>query len=225
MHAINNVVEQICSLPGEWHRQGSFDKTVLRAIARHVGGREIKNSVETGSGKSTLLFSHISANHTVFALDFGNSVTAVRKSQLFNSKNVTYIEGPTQLTLPKHKFTAGLQLALLDGPHAYPFPELEYYYVYPHLEKDALLILDDIHIPTLRNMFNVLREDDMFELKEVVLDTAFFVRTSAPVFNPTGDGFMDQGYNKRRFPVESFGRKGRKIARKIKHQVGAIIGR
>jgi hypothetical protein len=82
--------------------------------------------------------------------------------------------------------------------HAYPFPDLEYYYLYPHLETGALLILDDIHIPTVYNLFEFLRRDLMFDLQEEVGTTAFFTRTSAPTFNQFGDGWRQQKYNARR---------------------------
>jgi hypothetical protein len=121
----------------------------------------------------------------------------VRRSPLLRPDVVTFVEGPTQATLPAYRFTEKLQLVLLDGPHAYPFPDLEYYFLYPHLETGALLILDDIHIPTVHNLFEFLRRDAMFELEEVVEKTAFFTRTGAPVFDPFGDGWQDQNYNAR----------------------------
>src|ERR1700682_3267356 len=72
---------------------------------------------------------------------------------------------------------------------------LEYYFLYPHLETGALLILDDIHIPTVHNLFQFLRRDAMFELDEIVQTTACFKRTSAPTFDPFGDGWWRQNYN------------------------------
>ena len=169
----------------------------LSAIAAHAGARAIGNSVETGCGASTLLLSHLSRNHTVFALDVGGSVSSVRRSALLRPGAVTFVEGPSQRTLPEHRFAGKLQLALIDGPHAYPFPDLEYYYLYPHLEPGALLILDDIQIRGIHNLFDVLRADAMFRLEEVVRSTAFFVRTGAPTFDPAGDNWQAQGYNAR----------------------------
>src|SRR3954469_6355876 len=99
------------------------------------------------------------------------------RSHLLRKDVVTAVEGPSQLTLPKHQFKP-LQLALIDGPHAYPFPELEYYYIYPHLAAGALLIIDDIDIPTINNMYQVLRADRMYKEIEIVGKTAFLERTS-----------------------------------------------
>lgn len=207
MADIQEVLAGIEQLPHEWHKAGSVTKEFLRAVVRLTAGKRIQHSMETGSGKSTLLFSHLSEDHKVFAInDYGemstNSVSLVVDSPLFNAKTVQYILGPTQRTLPPYKFEHKLQLALIDGPHGYPFPDLEYYFIYPHLDEGALLIVDDIHIPTIRHIFDFLKEEEMFQLAEVVDKSAFFVRTAAPLFDPYLDGWWLQGYNKKRFPIE-----------------------
>jgi hypothetical protein len=181
-----------------------LSRQCLRAIVRIAGGRKIHHSAETGSGKTTLLFSHMSQDHKVFSLDHlhgsvNNSISCVKGSQLFHAANVEWIEGPTQRTLPKYEFHHKLQLALIDGPHGYPFPDLEYYYLYPHLDEGALLIVDDINIPTIGHLFDFLKEEEMFRLLEVVDKTAFFERTAAPLFDPYCDGWWEQKYNSRRY--------------------------
>lgn len=189
-------LQQILELPDDWHAAGSLSAVTLMAIARHCAQIQIQHSLETGAGKSTLLFSYLSPDHKVFATDDGNgSITQVKASPLLNRASVEFIEGPTQRMLPQYEFCSPLHAVLLDGPHGYPFPELEYYYIYPHLEPGALLIIDDIHIPTIHHMFEFLRMDEMFRLLEVVEKTAFFVRTDTPTFNPFGDGWWLQQYN------------------------------
>jgi hypothetical protein len=204
MADIQEILDQVELLPHDWHICGSMSRECLRAIVRIAGGRKIHHSVETGSGKTTLLFSHLSEDHKVFSLnDFGGavngSISCVKDSPLFNVATVEWIEGPTQRTLPKYEFRHKLQLALIDGPHGYPFPDMEYYYLYPHLDEGALLIVDDIHIATIGHLFDFLKEDDMFRLLEVVDKTAFFERTAAPLFDPYMDGWWQQNYNTRRF--------------------------
>jgi hypothetical protein len=192
------IKRRICEIAPSLHTAGTFPARTFDAILRHAVQKPIRNSAETGSGASTLLFSHVSEKHTVFALDDNSgSVVNVRRSPLLRADRVTFIEGPTQQTLLRHRFADKLQLALIDGPHAYPFPDLEYYFLYPHLDTGALLILDDIHIRSVHNLFEFLRRDAMFDLVEVVGSTAFFRRTAAPVFNPLGDGWPEQGYNKK----------------------------
>ena len=187
MHAAQTTLDKIYKLPNNFHKVGILGEPVLRAIAKYAESMEVINTVETGSGQSTLLFSHISLSHKVFALDAvagadTKSVSAVKHSELYNSDSVEYIIGPTQITLPNYKFEKALDIVLIDGPHAYPFPELEYYYLYPHIRADGLLIIDDIHIPSVANMFSVLCEDKMFLLENIIHTTGFLRRTNAPVF-------------------------------------------
>jgi hypothetical protein len=194
--SVEQILRRIAEVGPSLHTAGTFSARTLEAIARAAAKRKIHRSAETGSGASTLLFSHLSEHHTVFALDAGSgSVTNARRSPLLRPNVVTFVEGPTQVTLPQHSFTEKLQLVLIDGPHGYPFPDLEYYFLYPHLDTGALLILDDIHIPTVHNLFQFLRQDAMFELDETVQTTALFTRTNAPTFDPFGDGWWQQNYN------------------------------
>ena len=190
------LLEQIISLPPEWHGSGSFSPVILRAIDKHCAGIDINHSVETGVGKSTLLLSHLSNDHKVFAIDGENSLTMTRESSLLNKETVEFIEGPTQKTIPAYDFTNKLQFALIDGPHGYPFAELEYFYIYPQLEEGALFVIDDVHIPTVNNMFRFMKQDAMYYLLDVVQKTAFFMRTDAETFYPYGDGWEEQGYNR-----------------------------
>jgi len=190
-------VKDIIDVAEGLHQCGTFGPEPLAALADHLLKRHIECSAETGSGASTLLFSHSSDLHLAFTIDSGGgSVDNVKISPLLRQDHVLWIEGPTQLTLPTYRFQEKLQAVLIDGPHAYPFPDLEYYYLYQHLETGALLVIDDIQIPTIHNLFEFLRKDAMFVLDEVVDTTAFFTRTDAPTFCPIGDGWWEQGYNK-----------------------------
>jgi hypothetical protein len=201
---LQSVLKEVIDLPSQWHRAGTFRRQALEKIIEHADGLDIQYSGETGTGKTTLLLSHLSAHHTVFAQDDSGeyeSLKVVRESPILRRERVEFVLGPSQRTLPRHEFKNKLQLALIDGPHGYPFPELEYYYLYPQLSEGGLLILDDIHIPTIFNLFTFMREDRMFELVEVVETTAFFKRTREPLFDPFGDGWWLQEYNCKRFPV------------------------
>lgn len=197
MTNLKTVFRDVKAIKIGLHSSGTFSDAAFDAIYHHLRDRTVVHSIETGSGASTLLFSHLSQHHLVFARDCENgSVTNIRRHPLLKTDTVTFVEGPTQKTLPTHLFTQPLQLALLDGPHGYPFPDLEYFYIYPHLEPGALLIVDDIHIRSVYNLFRFLRADEMFNCDQVVDTTAFFRRTDAPVFDPYGDGWWEQAYNK-----------------------------
>jgi hypothetical protein len=184
------------------HASMAFPTHVLREIEPLLSACAV--SAETGCGKSTILFSNYSRNHFVFALDdthLGNSssVNFYREHALTKMENVHEVFGPTQRTVPAFEFGAKLDLVLIDGPHGYPFPELEYLAFYPHLHEGALLIVDDVCIPTISRLADFIAEDKMFDLVAVFYDnTAVFRRTNAPTFNPVGDGWWAQDYNRRR---------------------------
>ena len=196
---ISALIDEIAKLPNDWHKAGTVSLKVLQKIAQYADQLgTIHNSVETGSGKTTLLFSHISSNHLVFAKDMGTgSITQVKASPLFNAKNVTFVEGSTQVTVPNHRFNHKVQIALIDGPHGYPFPDIEYYYFCPLLETGGYLVIDDIKIPSIKRMFDIIKSDAMFSLVEVVdNNTAFFRRSEATLIDPQDDDWTLQGFNK-----------------------------
>ena len=194
------VLDRLARLPEDWHAAGLLSVSALRAVARNAPGL-ITHSAETGAGRSTLLFSHLSDHHLVFAVNDGESVTRVKESELLRAAAVQFVLGPTQRTLPGFEFEAQLDIVLLDGPHGYPFPDLEYFYLYPRIREGGLLVIDDIHIPTIRNLFRFVSEDDMFDLIQVVHGrTALFRRTAAPTFDPYGDGWWLQHFNASHLP-------------------------
>lgn len=194
------VQKIIVDVPREFHGSGSLSHAVLQRIVALHESTGVKVSVESGCGLTTLVLSHLSASHTSFTVDAGDSLQNTRDHELFNRSGTEFVIGPTQVTLPQHQFTQPIDFALIDGPHAYPFPDLEYFYFYPHLRTGGLLVIDDIHIPTITNMYNVLNDDDMWLHLGDVETTAFFERTDAPTLYPHGDGWPQQKYNRRGFP-------------------------
>lgn len=197
------IVDAVKALPADWPLAGSLRPRVLDRLAHHAARRPLAHSAETGAGKSTLLLSQLSAHHVVFAIDDtgdGDSLPSVLASPLLRRASVEVVEGPTQRTLPGYRFAGPLDLALIDGPHGFPFAHLEYYHLYQQLAPDAVLVLDDIHIRNVNDLFRFVRDEAMFELLEVVHTTAFFRRTDAPTFSAVQDGWWEQRYNLRVWP-------------------------
>jgi hypothetical protein len=189
----------------EGHRAGAFPSSVLRrienALPPHFG-----RSLETGCGKSTTLFSNLSDEHHVFTFDDrgmpGSSFDYFTKCPLSRPERVHTVFGPTQKTIGIHKHQM-YDVVLIDGPHGYPYPELEYYALYPFLGHGAILIVDDVHLPTIGKMADFIADDDMFDLVALIETTALFRRTDAPTFDPLGDGWWEQSYNRRRVPASN----------------------
>jgi hypothetical protein len=180
--ALKAALDWACSQTGWWHDAGNLDEPVLRAIVRHALRIGARQTAETGCGLSTVVLSLLADSHICFTIAAGNALQRVQ-----------------QLTLGQHSFYRPLDFVLIDGPHGFPFTHLEYFHFYPKIRKGGLLIVDDIHIPTIRQLYDVLCDDRMWTHIEDVENTAFFQRTDAPIFDPNGDGWETQQFNQRHF--------------------------
>lgn len=201
-----SIIQRIDELgfSAKGHAAGAFASKTLSKIEKLLP-TDVERTCETGCGKTTILFSCISKKHVVFTLDdtrqgTESSVLYYRNCPITQTGKITEVFGPTQDTVPTFKHEGQYDIILIDGPHAYPFPELEYYYLHQHLKTGGILILDDVHIPTIGRLGDFLREEAMFDFIELVECTALFRRTTAPLFNPKGDGWWQQKYNLRRVP-------------------------
>lgn len=191
------------------HAHGSMDWPTLSFLYDQLAGMRPQTTFETGCGASTIAFALNSQQHLAFCLDDRSpdhpgesSVEYVTACPLLSPGRVQFNFGPTQTTLPVASLPPSIDVALIDGPHGFPFPELEYFFVYPKIPTGGLLIVDDLKIPTIRRLFEFLREDEMFDELAVFRDnTAFLVRTDRPTFAPHGDSWWEQRFNRRRLPA------------------------
>jgi precorrin-6B methylase 2 len=154
-----------------------------------------RSSVETGCGGSTIVLSHASDHHVAFAIEGKDrTITELSKHGDLRGERVIFIEGETKDTLPRHQFEGEIDLALLDGPHAYPLPQVEFAYLFPRIRIGGWLVVDDIQIPSVYELFRFLRKESSVVLEGVVVRTAFFRRVGEEEQGP--DGWMRQGMNR-----------------------------
>lgn len=182
-----------------FHASGSLYPDVLWKLFHEHQDARARVSVETGCGLSTLLLSNLSERHTAFTLPLGDSLQNTQNHPYLRPETTKFVVGPSQVMVPKWQFSDPVDFALIDGPHAYPFPDLEYYFIYPHIRPGGVLVVDDIHIPTIHRLYEFLRDDEMWEHRGDARTTAFFRRTASPIFDPLGDNWPGQRFNRRRF--------------------------
>ena len=204
----NSVIARLEALESnrEIHAHGGLSYEVLSAL-ENILPDSMDNTAETGCGRSTILFSNISLHHDVFCIEDRSykdrsSVDYFEQSSMSKPKNVHWHFGPTQQTLPVHQHDVQYDCVLLDGPHGYPFPDLEYCFFYPHIKTGGFLIVDDIHIPSISRMADILQEDAMWQFIALATKTAVFQRTDEAPTPPLGDHWWTQGYNRRRINPE-----------------------
>jgi precorrin-6B methylase 2 len=165
------------------------------ALAAILKRGPFARSAETGCGGSSIVLSHASERHTAFAIEGENrTITGLRNHPDLRQDGVTFVEGESKDTVPRWRSDGELDLVLLDGPHAYPWPQVEYAYLFPLVRVGGWLVLDDIQIPSVFELFHFLERETFVVLEEVVVRTAFFRRVSVSAAGP--DGWQGQAMNR-----------------------------
>lgn len=188
-------LREMISGAADFHPWDAMAPAALEAIARRGPFRA---SAEIGCGGSTIVFSSVSEMHTAFAIE-GESLTisALRAWPGFRADTVVFVEGESKGTLPGHVFRKPLDCILLDGPHAYPQPQMEFVHLFEHLAPGGWLVLDDLQIPSVHQLHTFLQRESFIALEEVVVRTAFYRKLDASPMGP--DGWQMQRLN--RWPV------------------------
>ncbi len=202
-HDAQGVVEQMreYTVESDSHRAGVVPYSTLERLAE-ILPPSMGRTAETGCGRTTVFFSQISDHHTVFCLDdraHGDeaSVGYYECHPACRLDHIHPVFGNNLVTLPAYKHDSDYDCVLIDGPHVYPMPELEYLFLGTHVRPGGFLLVDDIHIASIGTMADVLQEDAMWDLVEIVEHMAVFRRTDAPNALKQG-GWWTQGYNQRR---------------------------
>jgi len=202
-----------------FHPWDAMTPVVLRSILWRARSRPFRFTAETGCGGSTIVFSQLSRRHVVFAMEGENrTITQLRARADLRGEVVNFVEGETKTTVPGYRFESQLDFVLLDGPHAYPLPQIEFTYLFPQVSLGGWLALDDIQIPSVNELSQFLRKEPTVALEEVSGRTAIFRRTSFGVTGP--DGWWEQGMNRRTILRYSWRDRLRKLLRK-----GMILSR
>jgi len=186
---MNDLIERAC----QFHPWDAMSAAALEAISKRG---PFRRSAETGCGGSTILLSQISERHVAFAIEGADqTISELRAHPDLQNGKIVFVEGRTKDTLPVYQFDDPLDFVLLDGPHAYPFPQLEFAYLFPKIRVGGWLAIDDLQIPSVHELFHFLKKESSVVLEEVIVRTAFFRRIAASEDGP--DGWTGQGINRR----------------------------
>ena len=172
-----------------------WDAMAPAALSGLLKRGPFRSSVETGCGGSTIVLSHASHRHIAFAIEGRDRTIAnLHEQSDLRTENVIFVEGETKDTVPGYQLEGEVDLVLLDGPHAYPLPQIEFAYLFPRIRLGGWLVVDDIQIPSVYELFHFLEKESSVVLEEVAVRTAFFRRVSAAEHGP--DGWALQGMNR-----------------------------
>ncbi|HKI46952.1 MAG TPA: class I SAM-dependent methyltransferase [Balneolales bacterium] len=138
-------------------------------------------TIETGVGFSTLIFTLNRCDHICIAPIQDEIDLLQRYFDKFyiDSSKTKFIVEKSEFVLPK-LIQEKVDLAFIDGRHAFPTPFLDYYYLSLMLKVNGYLIIDDIHIWTGKILYDFLKHDSHWELyKNILGRTAVFKMTSS----------------------------------------------
>jgi predicted O-methyltransferase YrrM len=201
-----NIVQMLLRDRPAFHMGGeahwSAMPETLQAIRASVKPGD--STVETGVGASTVVFASAGAEHTAVSPDpeEHNRVREYCRRIGVTDSGLTFIAGLSDDVLPSlldHDRT--LDVGFIDGAHSFPFPELDWYYITRSLKIGGRLLMDDITIPAVTEVFHHMRLEPHWRLESVLDERAASFTLLAPP--PTGDTWIYQRYN-RRYPDFSF---------------------
>lgn len=133
-------------------------------MARHVDAGS--RTLETGCGISTALFGLWGTEHTCVVYSPGE-VEILRtwaQQRGVDLSHMTFEIGPSDDVLPRLEPTE-LDLAFIDGSHAFPAAIIDWFYAAGRLREGGVVVLDDIQLPAVRlGLFEFLAKDPRWEI-------------------------------------------------------------
>ncbi len=186
----------------------------LQMIAKCV--RPGQRTSETGSGASTVVFAAAGSRHTTISPDLSEHarIRAWCEAAGVDTVEVEFIEGSSDAVLPG--LSEPLDVAFIDGRHAFPSPMVDWAYLSTRLAVGGLLLLDDIPIPTVGFIFRHMAGEPHWELVEVLdARTAVFRKLADP---PAEDHWRRQSLN-RSYPDYSFLGGGQRVRRTAQYRL------
>lgn len=178
-----------------------IDSEVARFLHRIVA--EDARTLETGCGLSTIIFAIRKAYHTVVT-PMQSEAVAIQEYARVNQIGIDrldFIVEPSETYLPRCTLQ-GLDVVLIDGKHAVPWPFIDWFYTAERLNVGGVCVIDDMHLESVLTLVRFLREDPRWEFVwELPRRTIAFRKLSATIHDIA---WHQQPYISRRY-----GRKAR----------------
>jgi predicted O-methyltransferase YrrM len=189
-------VEALIANPPELHiwsgepRIGGMGGEVGHRLVRNIRARPTADTfdvLETGAGLSTLLFLALGAT-SITSVDptagLRERVIAEAAVRGIDAEPLEYIEERSELVLPKlFESERRYDLCLIDGSHAWPTVFVDFCFGNACLRQGGLLLLDDVQLHSVRQLFLLLAAQPGYRLVSEQWDwklAAFVKETDEP---------------------------------------------
>jgi hypothetical protein len=190
---------------------------VLGFIAETVGAGS--RTLETGAGCSTLVFAFRRATHvaiTPSAAEIGR-IRLYARERGIGLDTVDFVAESSDRYLPRCD-ALKLDLVLLDGKHAFPWPMLDWFYTADRLRRGGVMLIDDVQIRSAGVVSEFMRSDPHWELTR-----DFSGRTLA--FRKTGELVHDVAWHMQPWTVALSGAARPTLVRRVARRVRRMISR
>ncbi len=172
-----NIVERMLIDKPSFHLSGAarWDALpeTLEAIARFAQPGD--NTLEVGVGVSTVVFAASGTDHTAISCDAAEHRRVREYCQQIgiDDSRLTFVVGMSDDVLPALLTRdRTLDMALIDGAHSFPLPIADWHYVTRALKVGGRLLLDDIPVPAVGQVFRHMKLESSWRLDGIFDDRA-----------------------------------------------------
>jgi hypothetical protein len=169
-HLVDARIERLVANPPLLHRDGAgnpanygIDPLLVPYLREYV--RPGGNTMETGSGISTIVFLLLGACHSSVTPngDEAERILGYCREHGIPTKTYTPIVARSELALPALADEPRLEVALVDGNHAFPVPCLDWFYLTRILKQGGVMIVDDIQLWSGKILADFLCAEDPWQ--------------------------------------------------------------
>lgn len=140
-----------------------IDSDVLSFIAETIG--EGSRTLETGAGLSTLVFAIRRAVHIAVtpSLSEIERIKEYADQRGITLDTVQFVPESSDHYLPRCA-TEALDLVLLDGKHAFPWPIVDWFFTADKLRRGGVMVIDDAQMRSVEVLAEFMRVDPGWQL-------------------------------------------------------------
>ena len=178
-----------------------IDPEVARFLYDSVSDQS--KTLETGSGLSTLVFALRRTDHVAITPN-ASEVAAIESyadAHQVLLDRVRFVIEPSDRYLPGCEIQ-DLDLVLIDGKHAFPWPIIDWFYTADRLKRGGVLVLDDLQMPSVGILKDFIAEDPRWQLVQSFGRRTLAVRKAV-------SSVHDVAWHMQPYVVRRYGRKAR----------------
>jgi hypothetical protein len=143
-------------------------ENTLRFIHQNIKAND--HTLEIGSGITTLIFAYAQTHHYCITPNKGeiDKLYAYAETEDIPTNKITFINDFSENALPQLKLDNLLDLVLIDGKHAFPWPFIDWFYTVNHLKKSGILLIDDTHLLSGKLLCDFMKNDPNWQFLQVI---------------------------------------------------------